>query len=206
MTKTPHLLKSIFPGFVWDVRTDKKEIFLTFDDGPIPEVTEFVLNQLDLYTAKATFFCVGENIVKNPSIFQSILRKGHRVGNHTYSHLKGWTTENKAYLADFKACQRVIFEFSNIAETLFRPPYGRVSLRQVNEIRKTHQIIMWSVLSKDYDSSYDADMCLKNTIKATESGSIVLFHDSIKAKKNLQYVLPRFLKHFFELGYVFKAI
>lgn len=206
MTKTPFFLPWLFPFWVWDIRTKQKEIFLTFDDGPIPEVTEFVLEQLSFYNAKATFFCVGENILKYPTIFQKVIGKGHAIGNHTQTHLKGWNTNLDAYLEDYKACDIAIKRFLNYDCNIFRPPYGRITPAQSKAILTSHRIIMWSVLSNDYDQKYDEKLCLKNTIAATKSGSIVLFHDSIKARNNLYFVLPKFLKHFSDLGYSFKAL
>lgn len=206
MTKTPIFLQWLFPSLVWDIKTNLKEIFLTFDDGPIPEVTEFVLDQLAIYHAKATFFCVGDNILKHPQVFQKILSDGHAIGNHTHTHLKGWNTSKERYLADFNACDKAIKQYLNYDSNIFRPPYGRITLAQSAAILNSHRIIMWSVLSKDYDESYDEKLCLKNTLAATKSGSIVLFHDSLKARKNLYFVLPQFLKHFSDLGYSFKAL
>ncbi len=206
MTKTPNFLQWLFPSLVWDIKTNQKDIFLTFDDGPIPEVTEFVLDQLAIYHAKATFFCVGDNILKHPQVFQKIISDGHSIGNHTHTHLKGWNTSMETYLADFNACGKAIKQYLNYDSNIFRPPYGRITPAQSAAILQTHRIIMWSVLSKDYDKSYDEKLCLKNTLAATKSGSIVLFHDSLKARKNLYFVLPQFLKHFSDLGYSFKAL
>ena len=206
MTKTPIFLQWLFPYLVWEIKTNQKEIFLTFDDGPIPEVTEFVLDQLANYQAKATFFCVGDNILKHPQVFQKIISDGHSIGNHTHTHLKGWNTSKERYLADFNTCDKAIKQHSSYHSNIFRPPYGRITPAQSSAILKDHRIIMWSVLSRDYDKSYDEKLCLKNALAATKSGSIVLFHDSLKAKKNLYFVLPQFLKHFSELGYSFKAL
>ena len=194
------LFELIYPNFIWRIPGNEKTIYLTFDDGPIPEVTPWVLEQLEKYEAKATFFCVGENITKHPEVFNKILKPGHSVGNHTHNHLNGWKTPHREYLANF-------VDFENQHRTLlFRPPYGRIKKKQVLEILKTHKIIMWSVLTKDYSSSISEEKCLKNAIKNTTNGSIVLFHDSLKAKRNLYYALPRFLEHFSKLGYKFEKL
>lgn len=190
----------IYPDFIWRIPKKEKTIYLTFDDGPIPEVTPWVLEQLEKYDAKATFFCVGENITKHPGVFNQILKLGHSVGNHTYNHLNGWKTPQEEYLANFEDFER------QQTTTLFRPPYGRIKKKQAREILKTHKIIMWSVLTKDYSSSVSEEKCLKNAIKNTSNGSIVLFHDSLKAKRNLYYALPRFLEHFSKQGYKFEKL
>ncbi len=198
------ILNIIFPKYLWKVDTSEKVIYLTFDDGPVPEHTEFVLSELDKFKAKATFFCVGENIKKHPEIFQKILINGHKVGNHTHNHLKGWNTDNGLYLENFRKCQETIEPFA--VSHFFRPPYGRIKRKQASEILKTHKIVMWSVLTRDYDKDYEKERCLKNAIKKTENGAIVLFHDSEKAWKNLSYVLPRYLEYFSEKGYSFEPL
>ena len=200
------LFEILFPKYIWRIKTSEKKIFLTFDDGPIPEITEWVLYQLDRYSAKATFFCVGENIERNPEIFQKIFKNGHTIGNHTYNHLKGWETENEVYLNNFNFCQKALENTSQNSTKLFRPPYGRIKKSQANEILKTHKIVMWSVLTKDYDAKYDSELCLKNAIKKTKPGSIVLFHDSLKAQKNLQFVLPKYLEYFHSQGFTFEVL
>lgn len=194
------LFESLFPNYVWKVKTNKKIIYLTFDDGPIPEITPWVLDLLDHYEAKGTFFCVGENISKNPGVFNSILSQGHSVGNHTYNHVNGWKTPNETYLGNFKKSERVH------KTKLFRPPYGRIKKKAAEQILDTHQIIMWSVLTKDYSQTTSPEKCLERAIKQTKSGSIVLFHDSLKAEKNLRYALPKFLEYFSKKGYTFEAL
>lgn len=187
----------LYPDFVWQMPSNEKNIYLTFDDGPIPEVTPWVLSQLEKYNAKATFFCVGDNIRKHSEVFEQIIESGHSIGNHTFNHLNGWKTPHEEYLNNFR-------NFENEHKTtFFRPPYGRIKKKQAAEILKTHKIIMWSALTKDYSSNITEEKCLKNAIKNTVNGSIVLFHDSLKAQKNLYYTLPRFLEHFSKLGYNF---
>jgi peptidoglycan-N-acetylglucosamine deacetylase len=218
--KTNFLMRAMYPDFIWRIMTAEKVIYLTFDDGPIPEVTEFVLEELEKYQAKATFFCIGDNIQKYPNIFQQIVNQGHTIGNHTFNHLKGWNTENEIYMDNFKKCEKIIRQ-SNIESRsgtppasnrsdgrieYFRPPYGRIKKSQATEILKTHEIIMWDVLSGDYDQSMSKESVLKKSIQHTEAGSIVLFHDSVKASKNMTYALPQFLEHFYQQGFTFKNL
>jgi peptidoglycan-N-acetylglucosamine deacetylase len=203
-------MRAIYPDFLWRVKTDEKVIYLTFDDGPIPEITEFVLAELAKYQAKATFFCIGNNIQKHPDIFQQVVNQGHGIGNHTFNHLKGWYTENDEYIENFKLCEAIISENlipdSNLGLPKFRPPYGRIKNKQASEILKTHEIIMWDVLAGDYDQNISKEVVLNKTLQYTEAGSIVLFHDSIKANRNMEYALPRFLEYFSEKGFVFKKL
>jgi peptidoglycan-N-acetylglucosamine deacetylase len=199
--KTNFLMRAFYPDFIWKMSENQKVIYLTFDDGPIPEVTEFVLEQLEIYKAKATFFCIGENIVKNPQIFEQLLKGEHSIGNHTHNHVRGWDVDDNFYVENFKKCQEIIPQ-----ATLFRPPYGRIKKNQANDILETHQIVMWDVLSADYSSDISPENVLKKTIEYTENGSIVLFHDSLKAQKNMQFTLPKFLKHFTENGYQFAKL
>ncbi|MFN0049879.1 MAG: polysaccharide deacetylase family protein [Cytophagales bacterium] len=212
----PHWIQTVFNSFVWHIKTNKKVLSLTFDDGPIPDVTEFVVEQLAKYNAKATFFCVGENIAKNPQIFEKLLAGGHAVGNHTYNHLKGWQTKDAAYFANVEKFEEAIVNFrlktgftapiQNVGVKLFRPPYGQIKSSQAAKLKNTYKIIMWDVLTCDYDKKLSEEKCLKNAIANSKAGSIVVFHDSLKAERNLRYVLPRYLKHFDDLGYKFESI
>lgn len=208
--KTNFLMRALYPNFIWRIPTQKKEIFLTFDDGPIPEITDFVLAELSKYQAKATFFCIGENIEKHPNIFQKIVNDQHTIGNHTFNHLRGWDTEEKIYVDNFKKCEDEIFRQipnpKSQIPNLFRPPFGRIKRRQAKEILKSHEIIMWDVLTGDYEQSLSKDKILTKVLQNTEQGSIVLFHDSVKASKNMMYVLPRVLEYFSEREYIFKAL
>lgn len=202
--KTNFLMRAFYPNFLWKVKTDEKAIYLTFDDGPIPEITEFVLEELDKYQAKATFFCIGDNICKHPTVFQQIVNQGHTVGNHTFNHLRGWDTDDQLYHNNFEQCNA---ELSNHVEAnFFRPPYGRIKKNQAKKILKTHQIVMWDVLSGDFSQTLSPAVVLQKTIRNTEQGSIVLFHDSIKANKNMSYALPRVLSHFAAQGFSFKKL
>jgi peptidoglycan-N-acetylglucosamine deacetylase len=206
--KTNFIMRAMYPDFLWRVKTNEKVIYLTFDDGPIPDVTEFVLEELKKYQAKTTFFCIGGNIEKHPTIFQQIVNQGHTVGNHTFNHLKGWYTEDEEYLNNFRKCDAIL-RTSNIehrTSNYFRPPYGRIKRSQAKEIIKTHEIVMWDVLTGDYDQSISKETVLKKSLQHTEAGSIVLFHDSIKASRNLLYTLPRFLDHFSGQGFSFKCL
>ena len=215
--KTPGFVKTLFPKFVWNINTSKKELYLTFDDGPTPEITEWVLQTLKEYNAKATFFCIGKNIESNPDIFQSILKDGHSIGNHTYRHLKGWKTKTKDYIGDVELTDSVIAfqvqnsklrEYTNSKSLkLFRPPYGKFKSKQSNKLQKLgYKIILWDVLSYDWDKSVSEEACLKNIIPVAKEGSIIVFHDSVKASRNLRYALPKVLKYYSEKGYVFKAL
>jgi peptidoglycan-N-acetylglucosamine deacetylase len=226
--KTPSIFKKFYPNYVWDKYTNEKVVYLTFDDGPIPDVTEFVLEQLAKFEARATFFCVGDNVCKNPEIFYKVANAGHSIGNHTFNHLNGWKTENATYIENVRACEEEITKATQkmILETdfnpfsahvwgglskknnkkLFRPPYGLIKSKQAEILSKNFEIIMWDVLSKDYDKGLHQEKCLKNTIKNTQPGSIVLFHDSLKAEKNMKYALPKFLEHFKNEGFEFKSL
>lgn len=205
MFKTPFILPLIYPNLTWKINTQDKVIYLTFDDGPIPEITEFVLQALDEYNAKATFFCIGENIEKHPEIFRKIIESGHSVGNHTYNHLNGWKTADDLYIRNMQQCQEVLQQHG-VATKLARPPYGRIKKSQIKALTTNHELIMWSVLSKDYNPKVLKETALRQSIKHTQNGSIVVFHDSIKAYATLQFVLPRFLKHFSSLGFRFGSL
>jgi len=219
----------------------EKEIFLTFDDGPVPGPTEFVLDQLEKARAKATFFCIGDNVAKHPAIFQNVVSQGHAIGNHTFNHLKGWNCSVPDYLANVRRCQDEFRkqlltpayspDFAKASSPgqasgkagpspkgegglarrsrgvggLFRPPYGRIKRSQIRALTE-FTIVMWDVLSHDYSKTISPERCLRGSVQATRPGSIVVFHDSLKAEKNMCYVLPRFLDHFSRLGYSFKAL
>lgn len=184
------------------------ELFLTFDDGPVPGPTEFVLDTLHAFTAKATFFCIGDNIQKHPEVFERVVHAGHQIGNHTFNHLNGWRTDDNEYYHNIEKCEQVIGDsHAQLQQNrpLFRPPYGRITRRQISLVRD-FRIIMWDVLTRDYDARIPSGKCLRKSVKATRPGSIVVFHDSLKAEKNLRYVLPRFLEVFALKGYAFKTL
>jgi peptidoglycan/xylan/chitin deacetylase (PgdA/CDA1 family) len=193
----------LYPALIWNKSRGSKIIYLTFDDGPIPIVTPYVLNILKQYKAKATFFCIGDNVNKHPEVYQQLLADGHRVGNHTYNHLKGWKTADKAYAENFLKCDELL------QSNLFRPPYGRIKRAQVKKLQSIKpglQIVMWDVLSGDFDTALSPPGCLKNVLEHTVGGSVVVFHDSLKAFERLEYVLPLVLKHWTEQGYEFGVL
>jgi len=207
LVKTPNLVQRFFHNYSWRISTEKKEIFLTFDDGPVPDFTPWVLKTLRKYGAKATFFCVGENIKKHPRIYKKILRNGHSVGNHTYNHLQGWKTPTRKYLKNVIKAEAYLKGGQHSGTKLFRPPHGRIRPLQAKILRKKgYRIIMWDVLSGDFDPHLSKEECYEHTIKNIQNGSIVVFHDSDKSFRNLDYVLPRLLEHFKKQGYVFRAL
>lgn len=207
--KTPWLVKQYFRGMEWTQPSPEKNIYLTFDDGPIPDVTEFVLACLAKYEAKASFFCVGDNIRKYPKVFEQVLKAGHSVGNHTYNHLNGWKTEDAQYCSNVQACQTYMDQHCPPIpgqKALFRPPYGAIKSSQWKALKANYRAIMWDVLTYDFDKNLSPETCLKKAIRHTRPGSIVLFHDSLKARKNMSYALPRYLAHFSKLGYSFSNL
>lgn len=194
----------MFPNYVWDIATNDHTIYLTFDDGPTPDITNWTLDLLNQYQAKATFFCIGNNIEKHPEIFKNILKNNHAVGNHTQNHVKGWRTKTKEYLDDIHRAKESI---ELVPSTLFRPPYGQITPKQGKQlIHLGYKIIMWDVLSFDWDATISKEDCYQNVISKTKNGSIIVFHDSVKAANHMQYTLPKILKYFSEKGYIFKAI
>jgi peptidoglycan/xylan/chitin deacetylase (PgdA/CDA1 family) len=199
-----HTIPSIFPliapNVTWKVKTSDNVLYLTFDDGPHPTITPLVLNILDEYNAKATFFCVGENVTKYPHIFNQIINKGHAVGNHTYNHVKGWQTTNAAYLENIKKAAEVI------PSNLFRPPYGRIKPSQIKLLKDSYRIIMWSILTRDYDKRLNPHNTLNKLIKLIKSGDVIVYHDSEKAQQNMLIMLKGVLQHFHQLQYTFKAL
>ena len=204
---TPKLAKSLFPSLIWDLPSKEKVIYLTFDDGPTPIITNWTLNVLKQYHAKATFFCIGKNVEKHPEIFNKIVTENHAVGNHTYNHLKGWKTNTNEYIDNVSQTQKVFEDHQSSIVTLFRPPYGQIKPKQITALSKLdYKIIMWSVLAVDWGKAVSKEKCVENVISNTTSGSIVVFHDSIKASVNMQHALPKVLDYFSKKGYVFKRI
>lgn len=198
--KTPLWLRKLFPTLIWSIPTEEKVLYLTFDDGPIPEITEWTLNELRKYNAKATFFCIGDNVRKYPSVFKKVLEEGHKVGNHTFNHLKGWSTNNNKYYQNIDKCSELV------KSDLFRPPFGRIKTSQYKELQKNYKIIMWSILTWDFLKNLDQEWALKTTIEKTMRGDIIVFHDSVKAEHNLKFLLPKYLKYFSEKGFEFKSL
>ena len=203
---TPFFLPKLFPSLLWRVAVEEKILYLTFDDGPVPGPTEFVVEQLKKYHARATFFCIGDNARKHPAIFEKILADAHAIGNHTFNHLKGWSTSNQRYLENIERCNEQLATHNLPRTTLFRPPYGRITNSQIKALKSQYQIVMWDVLTHDYSKTISPEQCLKGTIRATRPGSIIVFHDSLKAERNMSYVLPKFLEHFTSQGYKFKTL
>ena len=201
--KTHWIVKKIWSNFTWDIPNSSNKVFLTFDDGPTPEITHWVLTELQKHKAKATFFCIGDNVRKNPEIFENIINHGHKIGNHTFNHLNGWKTATKNYIKNTQKC----FVNNHENRQLFRPPYGKIKMSQAKILQKMgYKIIMWDVLSADFDSNVSQVKCLENVLSNITSGSIVVFHDSQKAFKNLEYVLPRTLEFIAKKGFVCDVI
>jgi peptidoglycan/xylan/chitin deacetylase (PgdA/CDA1 family) len=220
-TKTPQTIKKLLRNYIWDVPNTTNTIYLTFDDGPIPEVTEWVLDVLKEENSKATFFCIGDNIQKHPTIYQRILNEGHKTGNHTFNHLNGWKTKKKNYIENFELCETEIEKFqipnSKIHKSdsqlptsrsqLFRPPYGKITLSQSEKIQKLgYKIMMWDVLSYDFNPKITVEKCKENVLKNTSAGSIIVFHDSIKAEKTLKKVLPEIIQDLKNKGFKFDVL
>ena len=220
LIKSPLLLKWYYPSLLWNKSRTEKVIYLTFDDGPIPNVTDFVLKTLKAFHAKATFFCIGDNIVKHPEVYAKVINDGHAIGNHTFNHLKGWKTDDETYIQNTLKCQQLT------QTNLFRPPYGRIKKSQIKSLESLIwssefmaqnnsqfpslnsklNIVMWDVLSGDFDINLSPQKCYQNVINHTENGSIIVFHDSLKAFDRLEYTLPLVLKYFTEKGFTFSTL
>lgn len=193
-------LRLVYPKAIWKIKTKEKQLFLTFDDGPIPGLTEWVLDELKKHNIKATFFCVGDNIHKHPAIFERILREGHVVANHTYNHLKGFKSKTTDYMMNTSKCEELT------KSKLFRPPYGQLKRPQYKQLLQTgYKIVMWDVISYDYEN-ISPEACFNNVKNNSVEGSIILFHDNIKAEKNLKYTLPKTIDYFLKLNYTFVSL
>ena len=200
LARIPWIAKLIYGDALFRVHEPGKTVYLTFDDGPVPEATPLVLDILKKYGAKATFFCVGENVTKHPDIFNRIVGEGHSVGNHTHNHLNGWKTENATYFKNINECAKVL------KSNLFRPPYGRIKQSQYKALRQKYKIVLWDVLSYDYDQALSAEKCLDIVIKNTRKGSILVFHDSVKAASKIPTLLPGTLDFLKKEGYEIKPL
>jgi len=198
--KPPRLAKVAFPYLVWRIPNNENKIYLTFDDGPIPGNTEWILKTLRFYNIKATFFCVGDNVRKYPHLFKKIIEEGHAVGNHTFNHLSGWNTLGSTYMTNVNLAS------TYVKTKLFRPPYGKVRVSLCRKLSKNYKIIMWDVLSLDYDQTISGKECFDNVMSNTSTGSIIVFHDNIKAKKNLYEALPMCIEHLLMQGYTFDVV
>jgi peptidoglycan-N-acetylglucosamine deacetylase len=197
--KIPWWVKLLYRNCTWQMPGGEKVLYLTFDDGPHPIATPFVLDVLKQYNAKATFFCIGKNVFENRKIYDRIITEGHQTGNHTHDHLDGWRTENHVYL------QNISKAAVHIQSPLFRPPYGRIKKRQI-KLLPEYRVIMWTVLSGDFDKKISGEKCLSNVVKNAESGAVIVFHDSEKAFENMRYALPGVLEYFTSRGYRFDAL
>lgn len=193
----PAFLRMFVPGLLWQKPAGAKKLYLTFDDGPEPEITPAVLEMLDRYNAKASFFCVGENVEKYPEVFDNMKQRGHLPGNHSYNHLNGWKTPLDKYFHNVHKCHE------KVQSPWFRPPYGRITPAQIHSLRKDFNIVMWSVLSYDFDRDMDKEECLRLVLHHAADGNIVVFHDSKKAAPRMFYALEHTLEHFSKLGYRF---
>lgn len=200
LIKTPALLKWFYSGLTWQKSLAERILYLTFDDGPIPEVTPFILKTLAQFKAKATFFCIGDNVQKHSEIFEQVKADGHTIGNHTFNHLRGWDTPDKVYLENVEKCNQLV------ESKFFRPPYGRAKKSQLNSLKNQYEVIMWDVLSGDFDTDLSPQKCYQNVVDKSSNGSIIVFHDSLKAYPRMQYVLPKALEYWQSKGYQFKSL
>ncbi len=200
--RSPFWLQWMLSDYTWRIDTTEKIIYLTFDDGPIPVVTEHVMGVLESFDAKATFFCIGDNVRKYPDIFGELKRRGHSIGNHTYNHLNGWKTADDVYLDNFRRCQDIL----ETDTRLFRPPYGRIRKAQYRLLPGDTRVMMWDVLTGDFSPDLQPEPALSSAIRLSRPGTIMLLHDSIKAEQKMSYILPRVLEHFCERGYRFEAL
>lgn len=205
--KTRWFIRRLFPSFVWKMPSDGSTVYLTFDDGPTPGVTPWVLDQLKKYDAKATFFCIGDRIDQHPEIFRRLIDEGHSIGNHTYNHYNAWKTDPALYMENFQACETAIENFIPGGTRLFRPPYGKIRRSQREKLLKREKkIIMWDVLSADFDLRITPEQCAQNVLQNIKPGSIVIFHDSVKAEKNLHTALVKTLAYIEKKGWKCSAI
>jgi peptidoglycan-N-acetylglucosamine deacetylase len=203
--KTHSFIKRLFSNQVWDIPTSEKKVYLTFDDGPTPEITEWVLAILKLHNIKATFFCIGNNVHKYPEIFEKTIQEGHTIGNHTFNHLQGWKTPTQEYIKNVELCQTIASQ--NPEFKIMRPPYGKIKPSQSKKLRALgYKIIMWDVLSADFDVNISKEKCFKNATEKATSGSIIVFHDSKKAFKNLEYTLPKTIELLKMKGFCFDTV
>lgn len=196
----PPAIDKIFSHYTWRKKVDEKTVYLTFDDGPHPEITSWVLQQLKEHNYKATFFCVGDNVQKYPDTYRQILAEGHKTGNHTFNHLKGWKTPIREYVGNINQCRELV------DSRLFRPPYGRITTAQTQVLKDGYEIIMWTLLSGDFYPTLNLPKALEKLKKKTEAGQIIVFHDSVKAEQNLRFLLPAYLKFLDENGFRAEAL
>lgn len=197
----PFWLRTVYPkGLIWRIPTSRREVFLTFDDGPVPEVTPLVLSILEKFNVKATFFCVGDNVQKNPRIFKMVQDQGHAIGNHTFHHVKAWKMGFDSYLSEVEQCNQLVNSH------LFRPPHGQITRKITRTLRNDYRIIMWSALTGDYDKKLTGDQCLAHAINNTKPGAVIVFHDSIKALERMEYALPLYIEYCLKERYSFRTL
>lgn len=196
----PYIVRALYPGALWRMNPNEKAVYLTFDDGPIPGITPWVLDLLDKYDIKATFFLVGDNIRKHPEEFKMILERGHRVGNHTYNHIRGFEYKAVDYLANTEKANEMI------QSDLFRPPHGHMGMKQYYALREKYKIVMWDLVTRDYSKHLNGPQVFTKVKKYVRNGSIITFHDSFKAERNMKYALPRSIEWLKEQGYTFKTL
>jgi peptidoglycan/xylan/chitin deacetylase (PgdA/CDA1 family) len=205
--KTPKLLEYIYPEAIWHGDRSKKNIYLTFDDGPVPRVTEYILDLLSDLTVKASFFCVGENVKNHPKIFDRMIQDGHGIGNHTFNHLNGWTTSDREYVENIQMCSDILQHSGHQGHPLyFRPPYGRIRKNILKKINAAYKIIMWDVLSHDFSSKVSPETCFQKSLQHTKNGSIIVFHDSIKTFEKIKFVISQFILYLRDKNYEFHVI
>jgi peptidoglycan/xylan/chitin deacetylase (PgdA/CDA1 family) len=198
--QTPEWFRVFFPGVTWRLPQKKKTVYLTFDDGPVPEVTPFVLDILEKYGIKGTFFCVGDNIRKYPEVFEQIVKAGHEVGNHTFNHLQGFKHSTRYYAENVERADEYV------KSSLFRPPHGQLRLLQLLKLRKKYKIVLWDVITRDYNKLLSGEFVLNIVKKYTRNGSIIVFHDSLRAEKNIKYALPKAIEFLIQEGYKFEVL
>jgi peptidoglycan/xylan/chitin deacetylase (PgdA/CDA1 family) len=200
LVTSPWWLRKIYPSLTWSIPTKEKEVYLTFDDGPHQTITPFVLETLRTYDAKATFFCIGKNVKEHPGIYADVISEGHKVGNHTFNHYNGWKTPDASYINDILEAKKYI------DSDLFRPPYGRITKFQIQQLKSLFRIVMWDVLSADFDTTLTPQESLEHVVSNVKPGSIVVFHDSQKALPRLEYALPKALEFLSDQGFKFKSL
>lgn len=200
LNKTPDVFKPMYKDLVWDIPTQKNEVFISFDDGPIPQATPYALDVLKEHDALATFFCIGDNVIKHPDIFQRVIDEGHQIGNHSLNHLNGWKYNDYSYIKNVLECAKVV------PSKLFRPPYGKIKRSQSAALRKRFSIIMWDVISGDFDRKVTKEKCVRNVVDNAVAGSIIVFHDSYKAYEKMAYALPRVMEQLKDKGFTFGII
>ena len=204
--RTPNIFPWLFPEITWKINTHKKELFLTFDDGPSPQITTYVLRELKKRNIKATFFCQGQNLRDFSEEAEQIIKDCHTIANHTYRHQNGWKTSKREYLKSVEECQDMISIYNQNPKKVFRPPYGKISFSQYVAIIKHYQVVMWSLMIADFDDRINRESCLKLALEKTRNGDIIVFHDNEQSAEKLNYVLPRYLDYCLDNGYEFGLI